>query len=228
MNVTVIILGIAVVFLVFILYEYFTSKSTILAKETSLLTSSTSIPITSNASATRYALGIWIYVNSWSMKSGPKMIYNLPGKISLYLDANSPTLFTDIGMTSGTPTTITVTQNFPIQKWTYVTISVDNSFIDCYIDGKLIKSTQLTGTQSSLTEITKPLIYLGGNSIPYSGNDITIAGFYRWTNPLVPADVWSKYMKGNGGNSITSMFNNYGLNVSLLKNNVTASTYSVF
>ena len=227
MNVTVIILGIVVVFLLFILYEYFTSKSTAIARETSLLTASTSVPVTTNPSATRYALGIWIYVNSWSMNSNQKVIYILPGKITLYLDPSSPTLNASIGSASGPSTIIAVTQNFPIQKWTYVTISVDNTFIDCYINGKLLKSAKLTGLQSSPTEL-KPTIYLGGNGSPYMGNDITIASFYRWTNPLLPTDVWATYMKGNGQNALTSMFSNYGLDISLLKNNVTASTYTVF
>jgi hypothetical protein len=224
MNVTVIILGIAVVFLLFILYQYFTSKSTSLAKQTSLLTTNKLIPVTSNSAATRYALGIWVYVNSWSMNGQQKTIFSLPGKITLYLDPTSPTLYTSIGMSGGS-TIIPVTQNFPIQKWTYVTISVDNTFVDCYIDGKLLKSTQLVGVQTSPTEST-PTIYLGGN--PASLNDITISSFYRWTNPLAPSDVWNTYMKGNGSNSITNVFNNYGLDISLLKNNVTASTYTIF
>ena len=45
----------------------------------------------------------------------------------------------------GNPTVVKLTQNFPLKKWTYVTISVDNSYIDSDIDGKLIRSIKLEG-----------------------------------------------------------------------------------
>jgi hypothetical protein len=227
MNVTVIILGIVVVFLLYILYQYFTSKSNKLATQTSLLGMNKAITVGTNASGTRYALGIWIYVNSWSMNSNIKTIYTLPGKISLFLEPTSPTLNVSIGVQGQANTVIAITNNFPIQKWTYVTVSVDNTFIDCYIDGKLIKSALINGTQNPPSE-SPPYIYLGGNDTPYRGNDITIADFYRWTSPLVPSDVWTKYMKGNGQNGLTSMFNNYGLDVTLLKNQVVSTSYSIF
>jgi hypothetical protein len=35
---------------------------------------------------------------------------------------------------------ILITDNYPIQKWCYIVISVDSAFIDCYLDGKLVLS----------------------------------------------------------------------------------------
>lgn len=226
MNPVVIILIIAVIFLLFILYAYFTSTSTKLSSEKSLLTSNTTSIVSSSPASARYALGIWIYVNSWSMNGEKKIIYTFPGKITLYLDKNMPTLNVSLSMMSSTTTDITVTENFPIQKWTYVLISVDNTFVDCYLDGKLLKSSKMTGVQSAPTELV-PKIYIGGLSDPYQGNDITISNFNRWTTPLVPSDVWTTYMKGNGTNILTGM-NNYGLDVSLMKNKVTTATYNIF
>ena len=141
----VIILSVIVVFLLFILINYFSNNSVKLASQTSLLSGNTIIPITSIPDAKRYALGIWIYVNSWSMNND-KIIYEYPGKIKLYLDSTTPTLYASVATTVGSPTIITLTQNFPLQKWTYVTLSVDNSFVDSYIDGKLVKSIKTTSS----------------------------------------------------------------------------------
>lgn len=220
MNLAVIILGIIVVLLLFTLYHYFNRNSISLAKETSLLGSNTIIPLKSYSSDTRYALGIWVYINSWNMKDNRKIIYTFPGKIELYLDPRTPTLYASVGVLGSEPSIITVTENFPIQKWTYVLLSVDNSYIDSYIDGKLIKSIELKGVQDHNTD---PNMYIGGN--PASLNDITIANFYRWKNPLAPQDVWNEYMKGNG---ISTVFSSYGVDLNLLKNNTTAATFTIF
>jgi hypothetical protein len=225
MNPIIIILIIAVIFLLYLLYAYFASASTKLSSEKSLLTSNTPITISASPASTRYALGIWIYVNSWNGANSNKIIYSFPGKIQLYLDKNMPTLKVSISMNPGDPDII-VTENFPIQKWTYVLISVDNTFVDCYLDGKLLKSSKMTGLQNSPTE-EAPKIYLGGLPNSYQGNDITVSNFIRWTTPLIPSDVWTIYMKGNGTNILKGM-NDYGLDVSLLKNKVTTATYNIF
>jgi hypothetical protein len=222
MSMIVIVLGIIVVLLIFILISYFSNNSTKLITKSSLLTGNTIIPIKSSLDTTRYAFGAWICVNSWSMNGDTKTIFTFPGKITLYLDSNTPTLFASIPTSGSLPTIITITQNFPLQKWTYVTISADNSYIDSYIDGKLMKSIKLENLQTNHTDKN---VYLGGN--PPSLNDIVVAKFYRWTNALAPQDVWNEYMKGNG-NMIARLLSSYGLDLTLKKNNIDAATFNIF
>jgi hypothetical protein len=212
-------LGVLVIFLSFILLYFFNNSVTKLATFTSLSKGNVVVPIPTSASpsTSRYALGIWVYVNSWTMNNSNKMIYELPGIVSLYLDTTKPVLRASFS----TGDIIEITQNFAIQKWSYVTISVDNTYVDLYIDGKLIKSIKLSATQSNSTDHN---VYIGGKSA--SMNDINIATFKRWINPLSPQEVWNEYMKGNGG--IGNMFNHYGVNVNLLKDNVSTSTFKLF
>ena len=40
--------------------------------------------------------------------------------------------------------TIEVVNNFPLQKWVYILISYDNNICDIYLDGKMVKSVQLS------------------------------------------------------------------------------------
>ena len=216
MNVIVIILSIFVVFLLYILINYFSNNSTKLASETSLLSNNVIVPVKSSPNATRYALSIWLCVNSWN--NYDKIIYEFPGKIKLYLDTTTPTLKVNIG-TVKDPVIIIITPNFPLQKWTYVTVSVDNYFVDCYIDGKLIKSIKLENLQSTNTEAT---IYIGGKVT--TANDTLISNFYRWTNALAPHEVWNQYIKGNGSNFLSRTFSSYGLDINLKKDNIISST----
>jgi hypothetical protein len=216
MNLLVIILAVVTIFLLFILSNYFSNSATTLTSTTNLNSINSSIKITSNPNATRYALGVWIYVNSWTNLQ-EKLIYEYPGKIKLYLDTSSPTLNLSIGSDSQ-PTSTTITHNFPIQKWTYVNVSIDNTYADLYIDGKLVKSIQLNALQ---TATNSPSINMG------VGNDIMISKFKRWTNPLSPQDVWNEYRKGNG-NMIRNFISSYGLDVNLMKNHATAATFTLF
>jgi hypothetical protein len=88
-------------------------------------------------------------VNNWNNTS-EKYIYNANAGtastqvIKLYLDTTAPTLYCKLsGLGNNANPVIKVTENFPIQKWVYVVISVDSQIADCYLDGKLIKSTKL-------------------------------------------------------------------------------------
>ena len=42
-----------------------------------------------------------------------------------------------------------ITNNFPLQKWTCILVSVDNKIIDVYLDGKLVKSIENKTTINS-------------------------------------------------------------------------------
>jgi hypothetical protein len=144
----------------------------------------------------------------------------------LYLDSTAPVLKCDFGMNTNTYNTVTITNNFPIQKWTYVTISVDNQFVDCYLDGKLIKSSIVADTNGNppLTGSLNTKLNIG-NSNGTSFNAL-IAKFQFNSSPLDPQTVWTNYLSGNGMNSLTS--SNYGLNVSVLRNNAIQNVYTLF
>jgi hypothetical protein len=45
--------------------------------------------------------------------------------------------------------------------------------------------------------------------------------FTRWTTPVDPQTAWDWYMKGNGKSKFTSLFSSYGINYSVLKDNIT-------
>ena len=219
MNLIIITLSILLLFLLFILIMYFSNNSTKLVKQSSLLTSNAVIPITSSPSSSRYAFGIWVYVKSWNNNIKP--IFEFPGKMKIYLDASAPTLSVSI-KTNTSSTVMNLTQNFPLQKWTYITVSVDNSYIDAYLDGKMVKSIKIEEIQSDYSE---PNIYLGGKvNIP---SDIQVSNFLRWSNALTPQDVWKQFIKGNGGNWVKTVFSQYALDLNLKKDSSIAATFNL-
>jgi hypothetical protein len=192
---------------------------------------------------TSYAYGIWVYVQNWD-PSAQKTIFYRSNNIKLYLDPNSPTLKCDIVLTDSTTKTIMITNSFPLQKWVYIIVSVDNQFVDCYLDGKLVVSQQVTNViknTNRTTTVISPLqpsdsttspLYLGNSATPNfkspnsggsvgSGWSANALLFTKWSTPVDPQTAWNFYMKGNGRSSFASFFGSYGVNYSILKDNIT-------
>jgi hypothetical protein len=251
MNVVALILAIVVIILFYILYRFFMLKSTELTSTASLFDSNPSVSITNSPASTRYTYGIWIYVNSWDA-SESKTIFERANNIKLYFEPTAPVLKCDITMSDGSSTsplpttTIEITDNFPIQKWVHIVTSVDNQYLDAYLDGKLVKSGRMhtdavvkvdadddagvTGVTASAESTPKgpsatAKMIIGGGDTKY---DAYIAKFYHWSSPLDPQTVWSTYSEGNGQGSMGNYISSYGIDLSILKDNVEQSKYSIF
>lgn len=226
MNYTLIILGIVVAILIYVLYLYFSddsqevtdyhniTESQLVIKETDLKQHSTS----------RYAYGIWVYVNSWNNTS-EKIIFKRyassgqGNSLKVSLAQQTPSLIVTLydTATTGNSHSIPVTNNFPIQKWVYIVVSVDSTLVDTYLDGKLVKSHQVTPNQG--TTLVVP-----GGTLESDKFNAYVARFKRWSHPINPQNVYDEYMKGNGQGS---MIGAYGVDVSVLKDNIEQRKFSL-
>lgn len=230
MNTIAIGLVILVIILLYVLYRFFGLQTTELITTASLTGSNPAIPIKNSPSGTRYAYGIWVYVNSWDT-SVSKTIYERAENIKLYFDKVSPTLKCDIAMnkTDSKPITVEITDSFPLQKWTQIIISVDNQYLDAYIDGKLVKSARAYKEDENGNDMPKvpsasAAMSLGGETV----FDAYVSRFKHWTMPITPQIAWSSYMEGNGDSSLKSYVSSYGVNLSILKDNVEQSKFRLF
>jgi len=210
-----IVLAIIVIILIYLLYKYFVKKSSVLASSASLKSGTNSqITTISSGQSTRYAYGIWVYVNTWDT-TNVKTIFSRSGNISLYLDTVTPSLYCQIQNTSNQGP-ILITSNFPVQKWVYVVISSDTTIVDCYLDGKLVNSTKVNAPSVP----TNTPIILG------SGWDAYVSGFQNWPSPVGPQQVWDSYMSGNS-NVVSRFFSQYAVNITVSKDNVQQSSYKI-
>ena len=244
MNGIAIILAIVVILLFYILYRFFMLKSTELTSTASLLEQNPKISIENKPTSTRYSYGIWIYVNSWD-SSIDKTIFERTNNIKLYFSATSPVLKCDISMDDGVPldgnpaptTTLEITDNFPLQKWVHIVTSVDNQYLDAYLDGKLVKSGRLYN-ESADADTTAGTIAVAESTPKTPGDepivigsgttyDAYIAKFNHWSLPLDPQTVWSTYSEGNGQSGMNNYISSYGIDLSILKDNVEQNKFSI-
>jgi len=226
MNIAAIALGVIVFILLYVLYQMYYNKSSLVEKvdlkENSPIIEYSKIV---EPGSTRYSYGVWIFVNSWSSLY-EKNIFSRYGSnatipdIRLYLGKDSPHLKFDIRTGNTNVQTITLTDNFPIQKWVYVITSVDNNIADMYIDGKLVISKKLNGTpitSESPIKLGGTVAAPGSSATTPESLDIFLSKFERWTQPMDPQTAWAKYSSGNG---IGSALPDYGMKLTIMKDNI--------
>ena len=229
MNYTIIILGIIIVFLVYYLYVNYISASKTILKSVNLNSANPDITLVDKAQNVSYGYGAWLYINSWDQNKS-KGVFSRTNNMSLYLDQSRPILKCDISLnsTSTTNQTIIITENFPLQKWVYIIISVDagsgnGTIVDCYINGKLVKSSKLIGDAKHPASASDAPIKIGAGTLW----DAVLAKFTRFTTPVDPQTAWDNYLTGNGSSGLFN-FGNFSANLAVLKDNIQYSNVKLF
>jgi hypothetical protein len=226
MNTVVIISVVLILIVLYVAFFVFTGSQSLTAK---VDLGSQQAPITadklSNPGSVRYSFETWVYV--YQFEAGGKYLFSRAGttsgkNIGLKLGATAPELileYTSVN-SAGTkvPSSLIISNNFPIQTWAHVIVSVDNNYIDVYINGKLVKSIQATLEAPSTT-----------NSIDYGLTKAYLAKFVRNTSPIDPQTAWNNYTSGNGvSSSMSSLLGNYGATIIFNKDAAEYSKLKVF
>ena len=218
-----ILLGIVIIFLLYLLISFYRSSETVLTETANLSQTIPPIEITNSPGSSSYAYGIWIFVGNWDSNK-PKTIFKRANNLTVSLDNTSPKLRATFTMSDDSEKDVIITDNMPLQKWVYITISVDGQYVDGYIDGKLVKSSRVISDELiPKVPTSTATMQLGGD-----GFDASIARFKHWAHAVDPQTVWNSYLQGNGQGSWTSTISDYGVDLSILRNNVETTRFSLF
>ncbi len=230
------IILLATLLIVVIAYMIMTSLSTTtsISKEVDMKDKTADISASSltRPDATRYTYNIWVYMDKPLTGTSDVPIFNRKNDLGLFINGSTSTLSlklyrrignNDAGTTGADIIPYQITNNFPLQKWVLVTVSVDNSTIDMYLDGKLIKSViDTTASKRHVPDGESPITF---GVLP--GTYMT--KFSRVLSPSDPQTAWGLYMEGSGSKrGITSLANRYNVNLSLMKDNVLANSISLW
>jgi len=222
MNILIIVLAIVIVLLAYYIYTIFTATPS-LAKNIDLSKANVpTVPPSSikNPYSVNYSIGVWIYVNNVSSLSsigtfvsygdanyGPPVGTN-PSLWALRMDSAKPILYCDILTANGTSykkQSITITNQFPAQKWVYVTTVVSSQYIECYINGGFIISQTITDgiftpTQPANGSATATFQFgtTTTNTDTNTPVPVMLTNLSRWDYALSAGDVHNYYIKGNG------------------------------
>ena len=110
--------------------------------------------------------------------------------------------------------------NFPIQSWVNLLISVYGRALDIYLDGKLVKTCVLPGIPN--IDPTLPM-YITPNG-GFSGWTST---FQYLSNATNPQEAWNIYQNGYGASMLSSLFNSYSIKLALMSGSTETNSISV-
>ena len=139
-------------------------------------------------------------------------------------DANNKPVF-EVGLTGqelvlkagkgdAEPTKImTITPDFPMQKWTYLVINVFNlQTFEAYINGKLAKTVNYANGKALIPTSHTNDLHIGNSKL-----DGYVTKLARNTNVVDAKTVWNDYLNGNGISSLFKSLMPYGLDMTISK-----------
>lgn len=217
MDTSLIILGVALIIILYIVFFYMTAKDS-LADRLDLAQTQTPILATSltKPESAKYSYELWLYVYGTkenATSTGGNYIFYRNGttadatkkNIGLKLTSTTPALTLEYTKTNVNQS-IQITDNLPLQSWVHVIISVDDKYIDIYMNGKLVKSIK--------DAIDTPS---DANPVIFDVSKTYLAKFDRTTAPTDPQTAWNNYLSGNGENPIKKYTGDYNLALSFKK-----------
>jgi hypothetical protein len=237
MDTSLIVLGVALIIVLYFVFYYMTARDS-LADRLDLAQLQT--PITADKLTKpgngKYSYELWMYVY------GPKSItrdtyifyrdddastLGAPRKtIGVKLLANEPTMELEYtqkitnpvgGGTTNASEKVVITDNFPFQSWVHLIVSVENKFIDIYMNGKLIKSVK--NTKINLPSNSRPL--------EFGISQTHLAKFTRVAYPTDPQTAWNHYLDGNGENPFKKLTGDYNVALSFKDGDNASSGYKL-
>jgi len=182
-----------------------------------------------NPNSYTYSYQFWVYLSQTGVKDSQIPVFyrgadiNKP-EFAVYIKNNTLTLSAGSGTVA--PTQImTITQNFPIQKWVYLVINVYNlQTFEAYLNGKLVKTVNYDTT-------SKTILTPDSKTSPLLVGDTRLTGyttkFIRIADIINAKTVWNNYLSGNGLNNYLSSIP-YGLNISIYSGEDLQNVVKVF
>lgn len=175
--------------------------------------------------AASYSYTMWLYVNDWNYGFAEnKVIFrrkvgvNEKSPIEVSLGDKKNTLDVKVGYSgAGSTTTNDLTMdclvdNVPLQKWVCIAVVLNNTALDIYMDGKLVKTCIVPGVSNPVPQSNVEIAPGGG----YSGY---IANFRYYARPINPRDAYEIYKDGHTGSMFGDIFGRYRLKLTFLADN---------
>ena len=111
--------------------------------------------------------------------------------------------------------------NFPLQKWVNLIVSLNGRALDIYLDGKLVRTCILPGVARISPDADIDIT-------PNGGLNGWTSNLQYWANPLNPQEAYNVYKQGYGQGGLGGIFEKYKIKISYLVNNAEKSSFEIF
>jgi len=232
-----IIIGVFVIILLYILYLYFFSNSSIVLvgmRDTASKVVISSSAITPGAGSLNFTFSIWVFVTEWS-NGGGKYIFYRPNSdttssstaLEMKFDSNINDVKISLDVGSSSPVICSV-ENVPLQSWTNIIMTLNGKALDLYLDGKLVRTCLLSGVPSWVQGSNTDLILPSSDAGEESSFKGYTSNFKYLPKSINPREAYAIYREGFGsGNWLSSMFSKYRIKMSFLEDNVEVNSFEM-
>ena len=231
MNAHTIVIGVVIIVLLYLLYLYFFGNGS--AVLVGIHDASQEIKISPSSIAPgptqNFTYSVWVYVSNWNPGS-PKVIFQRSSGSSFCpKKAFSPNM-NNVTITLATypPTggdAVEATcqiENVPLQAWTNLIMVLNGQALDCYLDGKLVRTCLMPGVPK-VAAAGDLILTPNGNSFQgYTGN------FQYFNRAVNPREAYAIYREGYGGsNWLSNLFNKYRIKLAFMKDNQEVNSFEI-
>lgn len=218
MDIKQIIIGIVIVIVLYLVYNYFKTENdkVLFSVRDGRVLKTIQADSLPQMKTVDYTYSIWFYINDWNYRYGePKVLF---GRVN---DENNPSpsvtfspsinnlnvslaSYADNGKSE---VSHCIVENIPIQRWTNLIISLNNRALDIYIDGKLVKTCMLPGVPK--VNVKQPLLVTPDGGFAGSTSYLRVIG-----GSINPTEAYNIYKEGYGG---SGLMDQYKVKMSLYK-----------
>jgi len=207
-------IGLALILIIVLYYAYYYLTNNSLTAGLQSLNQKTVVPYykLTNPNASTYSYQCWLYLS----QPGPGLtpIFSrgetVTNEFEVDISGQNLSLMGGTGVNNKNQIML-ITNNFPLQKWTYLVINVSNlSTYEAYINGKLVKTVNVSEPAKFTPNSNQSNLVIGDTRL--SGYTTQ---FTRTTTPMDAKTVWNTYLSGNGLSNYFSNLIPYGLTMSI-------------
>lgn len=189
-----------------------------------------------NNNTSNFAYSTWFYVDDWNYRFGDEKILLLRAEtlndvgFGIVLGAMKNNIEIGIecykqNLETGTLNNAPLVhkcsvENFPLQKWVNLTVSVYGRSLDIYIDGKLVRTCVLPGV-AKVNPNANIMVTPFGGFHGFTGN------FKYFSNALNPQEAYNIYREGFGGSILGNLFNKYRVKIAFLEDNKEKGSFEI-
>lgn len=146
------------------------------AQDTKFISNVNLMPESKSNNPLSWTLSMWVNVDDWDYRYNDDKYLIRWDNSEMWFVRESSTLRIAVPLHNGTIDTVDI-ENFDIQKWNHICIILENRYLDCWINGELVRSIHLANVPRVYTESSLSIT-------PYGGYRGKIANVKVYNRPL--------------------------------------------
>ena len=231
MDAHTIVIGVVIIVLLYLLYLYFFGDSASVLVGVHDASSPVEISAGSIAPGPtqNFTYSVWVYVSNWNAGAEKVIFQRACGNSfcpKMAFDANmnnvTITLATYPSDSSSQVEATCQIENVPLQAWTNLIMVLNGNALDCYLDGKLVRTCLMPGVPKLSGAGSLVLTPQGQSFQGYTGN------FQYFNRAVNPREAYAIYREGFGGsNWLSNLFNKYRIKLAFMKDNQEVNSFEI-